>query len=162
MAKSDTFSQQCSKVGSFSQAGNFTLYVVLNDRNGNAGTNKSKVDYNVYCQSNGSGSINARHYKYFSINGEEKINTTETVNVSSPYAYIPIASGTIEVTHNSDGSKSIPFSAEIQGASFGVSASVSGTFQLEKIPRYFSSTPSITLSNRTLTSITFKWSTSET
>lgn len=162
MARTETFSEACSKVGSFSQASNFTLYVVLTDRDGNAGTNKSKVDYNVYCQSNGSGSINARHYKYFSINGEEKINTTEKVNVSSPYAYIPIASGTIEVTHNSDGSKSIPFSAEIRGASFGVSASVSGTFQLEKIPRYFSSTPSITLSNRTLTSITFKWSTSET
>lgn len=162
MSTSQTFTAGCSAVGSFSYAGNFTLYVVLTDRDGNAGTNKSKVDYNVYCQSNGSGSINARHYKYFSINGEEKINTTEIINVSSPYAYIPIASGTIEVTHNSDGSKSIPFSAEIQGASFGVSASVSGTFQLEKIPRYFSSTPSITLSNRTLTSITFKWSTSET
>lgn len=162
MAKTQTFTQGCSKVGSFSQASNFTLYVVLTDRDGNAGTNVSKVDYNVYCQSNGSGSITAKHYKYFSINGSEKINTTESVNVSSPYAYIPIASGTIEVTHNTDGSKSIPFSAEIRGASFGVSASISGTFQLEKIPRYFSSTPSISLSKRTLTSITFKWSTSET
>ena len=162
MAKSQTFSTGCSAVGSFNYAGNFTLYVVLTDREGNATSNVSKVDYNVYCQSNGSGSISAKHYKYFSINGSEKINATESVNVSSPYAYISIASGTIEVTHNNDGSKTIPFSAQIKASSYGVSASVSGNFELEKIPRYFSSTPSISASSKTLTSITFKWSTSET
>ena len=159
MAKSDTFSQQCSKVGNFSQASNFTLYVTLTDRDGNSETNKSYVDYNVYCQSNGSGTITARHYKYFSINGEEIINNTESVDVSSPYAYIPIASGTIEVTHNSDGSKSIPFSAEIRGISFGVSASVSGYFELEKIGRYTTVYNSERL--RTINSISINWSTTE-
>lgn len=129
------YTEQCSAVGSFGYAGNFKLYVVLNDKNGNANTNKSYVDYNVYCQSDGSGSISARHYKYFSINGEEKINTTESINASSPNAYIAIASGTIEVAHNADGTKVIPFSAEIQAASFGVSASISGNFTLNTIPR---------------------------
>ena len=162
MAKSQTFTAGCSAVGSFSYAGNFTLYVVLTDRDGSSSTNVSQVDYNVYCQSNGSGSISAKHYKYFSINGSEKKNVTESVNVSSPYAYISIASGTISVTHNSDGSKTIPFSAQIKASSYGVSASVSGNFTLEKIPRYFTSTPSISASSKTLTSITFKWSTSET
>lgn len=130
-----TYTQQCTKVGSFSYAGNFTLYVVLNDRDGNSSTNKSQVDYNVYCQSSGSGSISARHRRYFSLNGSTIIDTTETINASSPNAYIPIASGTMEITHNDDGSKKIPFSAIIQGATYGVSASISGDFTLNTIPR---------------------------
>lgn len=134
MARSETFTAGCSKVGSFSYASNFTLYVVLTDRDGNPSTNHSYVDYNVYCQSSGSGSINANHYLYFNINGSDKRNETVKVNVSSPYANIAIASGTIEVNH--DGISSIPFSASIQASSYGVSASVSGNFALEYIPRY--------------------------
>lgn len=130
-----TYTQQCTKVGSFSYAGNFTLYVVLNDRDGNSSTNKSQVDYNVYCQSSGSGSISARHRRYFSLNGTTIIDTTETINASSPNAYIPIASGTMEIPHNDDGTKTIPFSAIIQGATYGVSASISGDFTLNTIPR---------------------------
>ena len=159
MAKSQTFTAGCSAVGSFSYAGNFTLYVVLTDRDGSSSTNVSQVDYNVYCQSNGSGSINAKHYKYFSINGSEKKNVTESVNVSSPYAYISIASGTISVTHNSDGSKTIPFSAQIKASSYGVSASVSGNFELEKIPRYTTVWQSERL--RTINTISVNWSTAD-
>ena len=44
MARSETFTAQCNKVGGFSYAQNFTLYVVLTDRDGNPGTNKSFVD----------------------------------------------------------------------------------------------------------------------
>ena len=134
MARSETFTAGCSKVGSFSYASNFTLYVLLTDRNGTPSTNHSYVDYNVYCQSSGSGSINANHYLYFNINGSDKRNETVKVNVSSPYANIAIASGTIEVNH--DGISSIPFSASIKASSYGVSASVSGSFTLEYIPRY--------------------------
>lgn len=159
MAKSQTFTAGCSAVGSFSYAGNFTLYVVLTDRDGSSSTNVSQVDYNVYCQSNGSGSISAKHYKYFSINGSEKKNVTESVNVSSPYAYISIASGTISVTHNSDGSKTIPFSAQIKASSYGVSASVSGNFELEKIPRYTTVTNSTR--GRTINTISVNWATTD-
>lgn len=161
MAKSQTFTARCSAVGSFSYAGNFTLYVVLTDRDGSSSTNVSQVDYNVYCQSNGSGSISAKHYKYFSINGSEKKNVTESVNVSSPYAYISIASGTISVTHNPDGSKTIPFSAQIKASSYGVSASVSGNFELEKIPRYANLT-SLSVASRTINSVTFNYTTDRT
>ena len=159
MAKSQTFTAGCSAVGSFSYAGNFTLYVVLTDRDGSSSTNVSQVDYNVYSQSNGSGSISAKHYKYFSINGSEKINTTESVNVSSPYAYISIASGTISVTHDSDGSKTIPFSAQIKASSYGVSATVSGNFELEKIPRYTTVWQSERW--RTINTISVNWSTAD-
>lgn len=130
-----TYSAQCSAVGSFGYASNFKLYVVLTNRDGNPVTNKSYVDYNAYCQSSGSGSISAQHFKYFSLNGKEIINKTESVNASSPNAYIPIASGTIEVAHENDGTKKIPFSAQIRASSYGVSSSISGTFELTTIPR---------------------------
>lgn len=129
------YTEQCSAVGSFGYAGNFKLYVVLNDKNGDANTNKSQVEYDIYCQANGSGSISARHKKYFCLNGTTIVDTTESISASSPNAYIAIASGAIEVAHNVDGTKVIPFSAEIQAASYGVSASISGNFTLNTIPR---------------------------
>ena len=162
MAKTETFSAACSKVGSFSYYNNFTLYVTLTDRDGSSSTNKSYVDYKVYCSSNGSGSLDSKHAIYFSINGSEKVNKTVTWTASSPYISLTIAEGTIEVTHDDDGNKTIPFSASIKANSYGVSASKSGNFSLEKINRYFTSTPSISASSKTLTSITFKWSTSQT
>lgn len=130
------YEMQCSKVGSFSYAGNFKLYIDMNETDVEVGNNRSKVNYNVYCQSSGSGSINASHFRYFSINGSEKINTTGTVSASSPNANIPIASGTTDyITHNSDGSKSISFVAEIRASSYGVSARIEDTFTLTTIPR---------------------------
>ena len=162
MAKTETFSAACSKVGSFSYYNNFTLYVTLTDRDGSSSSNKSYVDYKVYCSSNGSGSLDSKHAIYFSINGSEKVNKTVTWTASSPYISLTIAEGTIEVTHDDDGNKTIPFSASIKANSYGVSASKSGNFSLEKINRYFTSTPSISASSKTLTSITFKWSTSQT
>lgn len=153
-----TYKQGCSKVGGFSYASNFTLYVILTDRDGNSSTNKSFVDYNVYCQSNGSGSINAKHRRFFSINNSTKIDTTGTINASSPNAYISIASGTIEVQHNNDGTKTIPFSAQIQASSYGVSATINGNFELNKIPRYANLT-SLSIKSRTINSITIQFST---
>lgn len=131
------YEQQCSQVGSFSYASNFKLYIELNDRDGNPNTNKSTVDYNVYCQSSGSGSIRANHDLYFELNGQVIRNENVYVNVSSPNAYIGIASGSIEVEHNSDGSKGIWFSASINATGgYGVSASKADTFWLNNIPRY--------------------------
>lgn len=149
-----TYTAGCSQVGSFSYAKYFTLYVVLNDRDGSSSTNKSKVDYNVYCQSSGSGSISANHQLYFSLNGNVIRNENVYVNVSSPNAYIGIASGTLEVAHNSDGSKSISFEASINATGgYGVSASKSDTFTLTKIPRY--ANVSISANSRTINKLTY-------
>lgn len=131
-----TYSAQCSAVGGFSYANYFKLYVELTETEVSIANNTSKVQYNVYCRSSDSGSINANHYLYFNINGSDKINKTIKVNVSSPNANIPIASGTTEaITHNNDGTKSISFSAQIKASSYGVSASTSGTFTLSTIAR---------------------------
>lgn len=131
-----TYSIQCSKVGAFNYATNFTLYVILDEININIENNSSQVNYNVYCQSNGSGSINSRHLKYFSINGQEIVNSTSTINASSPNAYIPIASGTIgPIMHNADGTKAVSFEAKIQASSYGIAASINNSFTLQTIPR---------------------------
>lgn len=151
-----TYTAGCSKVGSFNYANNFTLYVVLNDRDGNSGTNRSYVDYNVFCQSNGSGSIKANHQLYFQLNGNVIRNENIYVNVSSPNAYIGIASGTIEVEHDYDGNKTISFGASIQANSYGVSSSVSGNFGLNNIPRYLSSI-NIYNNGTALNSVSIKW-----
>lgn len=152
-----TYSAQCSAVGSFSYAGNFKLYVVLTNRDGNSATNQSIVDYNVYCQSSGSGSINANHLLQFSLNGSYKRNETVGVNVKSPNAYIAISSGSATITHDTNGTKTIPFSATIKASSYGVSATCSGNFTLTTIPRYTSIT-SFTVSKWSETSVKYSWS----
>lgn len=131
-----TYTARCSPVGGFSYANNFMLYVILNETNISTENNSSRISYDVYCQSSGSGSINAIHFKYFNLNGQDIINANANVNVSSPNAYISIASGTTgDIVHNNDGSKSVNFRAILQGSRYGVSASVEGTFVLSTIPR---------------------------
>ena len=132
---------------------------MLTDRDGNSGTNQSYVDYNVYCQSSGSGSISANHTLYFSLGGNVYRNENVYVNVSSPNAYISIASGTMTATHNTDGTLSLNFSASISATGgYGVSASTSGTFTLETIPRYANLT-SLSVQSRTINSVTLKYTT---
>lgn len=143
-----TYSASCSKVGSFSYASNFTLYVVLTERDVSVANNTSYVDYNVYCRSSGSGSLQSNHYEKFVINGQSIKDETVYVNVSSPNANIAIASGSIgPITHNADGSKTISFNAQIQATAYGVSASLSDNFTLTTIPR----TSNISLSSSSVT-----------
>lgn len=152
------YEAQCSKVGTFAYSQYFKLYVILTD--GEVSGNYSKVNYDVYCQSSGSGSIEAIHWKYFNLNGQEIVNVTEKINVSSPKAYIHIASGTTDwIEHNSDGSKSIWFSAQIKANSYGVSASLEETFELTKIPRYTTVTNSF--KSKTVNSISINWQTTD-
>lgn len=131
-----TYTKGCSAVGSFSYAGNFTLYVELNEVDIDVNNNRSKIQYNVYCQSSGSGSINSEHNKWFRLNGKVIIDENVQVNASSPNAYIAIASGTTGyITHNNDGTMSVAFGAVIKGKTYGVSAETSGIFTMSTIPR---------------------------
>ena len=82
------------------------------------------------------------------------------------YSTVTIASGSKNVGHDSDGGKYIGFDFSINdtvGASYTPgNASSSGGMNLTKIQRYFSKTPTITLTSKTERSYTFKWTTSET
>lgn len=152
-----TYTAGCSQVGSFSYAKYFTLYVVLNDRDGNSATNQSVVDYNVYCQSSGSGSISANHQLYFELGGNVIRNENIYVNVKSPNAYIHIASGSMPWTHDNDGNKSIWVGASISATGgYGVSASIGTTFTLNRIPRYANFTEHY-ISSTGLNSISVRW-----
>lgn len=153
-----TYTQQCSSVGGYGYAKNYSLYVILNDRDGNSGTNRSYVDYNVYAQSSGSGWFTGTHRRYFSINGSTIIDVTQSITTSSPNGYVPIASGTIEVLHENDGTKVIPFSAQIQATNYGIAATISGSFRLNDIPRYANLT-SLSVKNRTINTVTLQYTT---
>ena len=130
-----TYSVQCSSVGNFNYANRFTLYVELNNRDGNAGTNKSIVDYNVYFQNtSGGGTFTSQTRLYFIINGELKRD--DTFSVTGPRnGSVSIASGSIEVEHNSDGQKQIGFQALVQSNSYGISGNIQDSFTLTTIPR---------------------------
>ena len=71
-----------------------------------------------------------------------------------------LLSTTVAVGHNADGSKSTSISASVGGDVMWGSGS-SGTITLDKIPRYFSSNPKITLTSRNETTANFSWTTSE-
>ena len=150
----------CDSIGGYGYAGNFTLYVDLNEKWIDNTNNTSYVDYNVFAESSGSGSINSKHSKYFIINGEEVVNTTENIRASSPNAYIEIASGTIgPIYHDSDGRKTIGFYAEIEASSYGIAGYLEGSFELTHIPRY--TTVWNSERGKTVNSISINWSTAD-
>lgn len=131
-----TYTEKCTAKGGFSYAGNFTLYITLDEVEIDTNNNRSKIQYHVYCQSSGSGSINSEHVKWFRLNGIDITNVSVQVNVASPNAYIEVAKGTTGyITHNSDGTMSVSFGASIEGKTYGVVASKSGTFTMSTIPR---------------------------
>lgn len=83
----------------------------------------------------------------------------------SSYAFPAAAgsvSGSFTLSHKNDGTID-PINVSLSTAIYYAAVkTASGTWYLDKIDRYFSSTPSISLSNRTETSLTYNWSTSET
>lgn len=72
-------------------------------------------------------------------------------------------SGSFTLAHNEDGSIDpivVKFKSAIYTGEWN-STTKEGTWTLDSIARYFSSTPTISLSSRTETSFTYNWSTSE-
>lgn len=129
------YSAGCSAVGDFGYASRFTLYVVLTNRDGNPTTNQSIVDYNVYFENtSGGGTFTARTRLYFAINGS--VIRDETLSITGPRnGSISIASGSITVPHNADGTKSVAFQALVQGVTYGISSNIENSFTLTTIPR---------------------------
>ena len=83
----------------------------------------------------------------------------------SSYAFPAAAgsvSGSFTLSHKNDGTID-PINVSLSTAIYYAAVkTASGTWYLDKIDRYFSSTPSVSLSSRTETSLTYNWSTSET
>ncbi len=135
---------------------------------GSSSTNKSAVTFNFRLGPIVNGynwsSMRTMHYT-ITING-----TNYTGDVPSTYngrSVVTIVSDTtVEIEHNNDGTKNLEFSFSVvdnSSASYTTgNASASDSMWLETIPRYFSSTPTLSLRSKTETSITYNWSTSET
>ena len=130
-----TYSQVCSNVGSFTYGNRFTLYVVLTNRDGDPATNKSWVDYNVYFENtSGGGTFTSNTRLYFALNGG--VIKDSTSSITGPRnGQVSIASGSTQIEHNADGTKSISYHALVKSTSFGISGEISGTFALTTIPR---------------------------
>lgn len=83
----------------------------------------------------------------------------------SSYAFpaaVGSVSGSFTLSHKDDGSID-PITVSLSTAIFyGEVKTASKTWTLDKIDRYFSSTPTISLSSRTETTLKYKWTTSET
>ena len=65
------------------------------------------------------------------------------------------------VPHNADGTGSVSYTADLAATQSLPRLTASGTLTLTTIPRYFSSSPTLTLISKTENSATFKWTTPE-
>ena len=130
-----TYLAQCSTVGSFGYANRFTLYVELTNRDGNPTTNQSIVDYNVYFQNtSGGGTFTSQTRLYFRLNGI--VLRDETLGVTGPRnGSVTVASGSMTIPHNDDGSQMITFQALVQSTNYGISGNIQDSFTLTTIPR---------------------------
>lgn len=135
MAKTQTFTAACSAVGGFGYAGRFTLYVNLTDRDGSSSTNKSTVDYEAYIENtSGGGTFTSKTRLYFYLNGS--VIRDETIEITAPRnGKYYIASGSTEIQHDENGNKNIGFQALINSTNYGISSSITNSFDLEPIAR---------------------------
>lgn len=120
------------------------LYLELTQRNQNFTTNSSVVAYRLYVRGrNGAGFWNAYHTGWTKviINGKQVHHQTGRDFNTMRGATQELASGTTTISHNSDGTKTFSYSAELWSS--GATGKLSGNFTLTTIPR----TATITLLN---------------
>lgn len=90
--------------------------------------------------------------------------STKNVGVGTS-SWVNLATQTLVVKHNDNGSKSTAISGTINAPSgtsmAGTKVTINATAVLDTIPRYFTKTPVITVQSRTHNSIVFGWTTSE-
>lgn len=101
------------------------------------------------------------HNSYLNVDGE-RVYTQKSGTSKQLYNGTVVASGTKRIYHNNDGTKS--FSADGGGGVYtnAVNCTGSGSWDLDTIPRYFTSAPTLTLVSKTETTATFRWTTPET
>lgn len=122
----------------------YGFYAILTETLGSnyLSTNASTVKYDVYIV-NGSKRTNSSGWTFNAkIDGSNVYNQTGQKLVTNDVDYNTakkLFSGTKDITHNNDGSKTITFSATLTKSSYGSydpgKCSLSGTFKLTDIPR---------------------------
>lgn len=148
----------------------YTLAASFNENSTDTGNNASNITATASLTSEkiafGATTNYLRIYYYDNNNYQSgTLLNTKTVNSLDKLSTVSI-SGTINAPHKSDGTLSCYVKATwTKGSGNYVPASdeiSTGWTSLTTIPRYFSSTPSISLASKTETTATFNWSTSET
>lgn len=131
----------------------------FSESNISTANNTSSLTINIYFSPNNTQTWFASKTLYCTCNG-----VTQSANVSLNTGGSVSYSFTFNnIAHNSNGSKSVSWSWSCAtGTSVLGTIGDSGTRTLTTIARYFTNTPSISLSSRTETALKIKWTTSET
>ena len=120
-------------------------------------TNKTVINWSL----KGAGSAQSSWYYAGNfkvvINGSTVYSSSDRIKL---YDGTTVASGTATIAHNTDGSKTFRASAQAGIYTVAVNCTGSGSWSIDAIPRYPSVTQ--TLSSKTETSITMKWSSDST
>ena len=143
-------------------SGYITFKCTWSSTSNGSSANSSNVTIKItaYKSASSSSTTYGTYNASVSINGTSR-RVGDTSFSIAPGGSKQLLSNTITVGHNADGSKSTSISASVGGNVMWGSGS-SGTITLDKIPRYFSSNPKITLTGRNETTANFSWTTSET
>ena len=150
-------------------AGNATMYAALYAKYSSQSTTNNTSIVNVELRIEFSGSMSAHCYTHTVGFTGGTFSNTKTVgsyyhgwDSSDPETYAsPLLSATQTISHNTDGTKTIKIGGTFSSTN-GWSATISNvSCTLPQIPRGFSSTPTLTISNRHETDISLQWGTSE-
>lgn len=147
-----------------STSGSRYMYAYCWQTTNGSSANNSTIGWTIYTADGGSTCYDTGP-TYLWIGGVQRYYKARTSWSSFAFpAAAGSTSGSYTLAHNNDGSvaaQEVTLKSAIYTGEWN-STTVSGTWTLDKIARYFSSTPAISLASRTETSITLNWSTSET
>ena len=137
------------------------IYVTCSQTKGNSSENRSTVSWTL--TSAGGGTV------YFDTGPTDLwidgVNRYSLGRISWSSGSFPAAPGSVSGSfvkyHNTDGSVPGMVVSLSTAISTGTTSSVTDTWYMDSIARFFSNTPSITLLSKTETSMNFSWSTSE-
>ena len=148
----------------WSTSGSRYMYAYCWQTTNGSSANNSTISWTIYTKDGGSTCYDTGP-TYLWIGGVQRYYKARTSWSSFAFpAAAGSTSGSYTLAHNNDGSvaaQEVSLKSAIYTGEWN-STTVTGTWTLDKIARYFSSTPSISLASRTETSITLNWSTSET
>lgn len=119
----------------------YQLILEVNQASQSIDNNNSVLNWalKMSCGGNYYQNQNTKDSFYVAINGEVVYNTTKAVYFSGAYTTVTIATGSLTVAHNSDGSKNVPASFSFYPAKtanyYPGSMSGSGNLNLTQIPR---------------------------
>lgn len=113
--------------------GSTRMYLELNQTSQSTSNNTSTVSYNLYLKGRSFHDLTNTSRCVVTINGQQVYNKITNYDLRNNSTYT-LASGTVTIPHNSDGTKTFTFSAT-NDCSVGGQWNISGSMTLSTIPR---------------------------